>query len=81
MYTGKFIDLPEEEKQEHIKATFIYKDDQGWFSTEGEYAGADIKEVIRVLIDLEDTEINSIGDCMSGMCVTPPNLSDFVKKR
>ena len=81
MYSGKFIDLPEGGKKEHIKANFVYKENQGWFTPEGEYAGADMNEVIRVLIDLEDAEINSIGDCMSGMCVTPPKLSDFVKKK
>ena len=81
MYSGKFIDLPEEDKKDYIKAAFVFKEDQGWFSSKGEYAGADIEEVIKVLIDLEDAEINSIGDCMSGMCVTPPQLSDFVKKK
>ncbi len=81
MYTDKFVNLSDSKKKDYINDKFIYKAEQGWFTPEGEYAGADMKEVIEVLIDLEDAEINSIGDCMSGMCVSPPKLSDFVRKR
>ncbi|WP_319550181.1 hypothetical protein [Desulfogranum marinum] len=80
MYSGKFIDKTQEEQQAHVRQNFAYTDNQGWFSLDGEFAGATLEDVIKALIDLEDAEINSIGDCMSGFCVTPPKLSDFVRK-
>ena len=80
MYSGKFIDKTQEEKQTYVQQHFTYTENQGWFSLEGEFAGVTLEAVVQALIDLEDAEINSIGDCMSGFCVTPPKLSDFVRK-
>jgi hypothetical protein len=82
MYSGKFIDLSPDKKEEYVRENFIYNTSaDGWYSETGEFAGANIEDVIAALIDLEDAEINSIGDCMSGFCVTPPKLSDFVRKK
>ncbi len=80
MYKGKFVALSLSEQKEYIHANFIKKPGQGWFTLDGEYAGANQQDVIKALIDLEDEKINTMGDCMTGMCVTPPKLSDFVRK-
>lgn len=80
MYSGKFIDKTQEEQQAYVQQNFTYTDNQGWFSQDGEFAGMSLEDVVKALVDLEDAEINSIGDCMSGFCVTPPKLSDFVRK-
>jgi|GEM_PF-1172740 len=80
MYSGKFIDKSSEEQQRYVEEQFTRKQDQGWFSAAGEFVGATVEDVIEALIDLEDAEINSIGDCMSGFCVTPPKLADFVRR-
>lgn len=80
MYAGKFIDKSSEEQRQHVAEHFTWKEEQGWFSAEGEFVGATAEDVIAALIDLEDAEINSIGDCMTGFCVTPPKLAEFVRK-
>ena len=80
MYSGKFIDKTQDEKQAYVQQHFTYTENQGWFSQEGEFAGGTLEAVVLALVDLEDAEINSIGDCMSGFCVTPPKLSEFVRK-
>lgn len=80
MYDGKFIDKPQAEQHRYVQEQFVCKEGEGWFTAEGEYAGATVEDVVLALIDLEDAAINSIGDCMSGFCVTPPTLTDFVRK-
>ncbi|WP_028584890.1 hypothetical protein [Desulfogranum mediterraneum] len=80
MLSEKFVQQDPAAQEAYVRAHFSYRPDQGWFSREDEFCGTSVAEVIRALIDLEDAEINSIGDCMSGYCVTPPKLSDFVRK-
>ena len=41
--------------------------------------GAAVDDVIAALIDLEDAEINAVGDCMSGCCMMQPKFEDFVR--
>ncbi len=77
----KFVDLSLEEQIRHVAACFSYQEGKGWFSNEGEFAGMSLEKVIAALIDFEDAEINAIGDCMSGYCLTQPKLSDFVRKQ
>ena len=45
----------------------------------GVFAGKDEGDVIAALIDLEDAEINAVGDCMSGCCMVQPKFEDFVR--
>ncbi len=81
MDKGKFIDLPEDEQRSYVHEHFTFDAKQeGWLNNEGLFCGRHEDDVIAALIDLEDAEINSIGDCMSGYCVTPPKLADFVRK-
>lgn len=80
MYSGKFVDLTVEEQKAQVHARFEYNDDLGWTTAEGDFIGSTIEDVVQAMIDFEDAEINSIGDCMSGFCVTPPKLTDFVRK-
>ncbi|WP_028579929.1 hypothetical protein [Desulfogranum japonicum] len=80
MLDGKFISLSREAQEKHVQEHFKYKESSGWYTADNEFAGSTIGDVIAALIDLEDAEINSIGDCMSGFCVTPPKLRDFVRK-
>ncbi len=80
MYSGKFVDCSVEEQQAFVRNTFSFTDHKGWFSNEGIFVGLTIEDVIKALIDLEHAEINSIGDCMTGFCVTPPKIEDFVRK-
>ncbi len=76
----KFIDISWDEKIEYVTSRFSSQEGKGWFTGEDEFVGASIEDVIAALIDLEDAEINAIGDCMSGYCLTQPKLSDFVRK-
>jgi hypothetical protein len=80
MLTEKFMDLPHEQQMEQVKNRFQCKDDAGWFTPEGFFAGKTATDVIAALIELEDAEINAIGDCMSGCCMLTPKLADFVRK-
>ncbi len=81
MYKGKFVDFSPEERDAYIREKFVYDESNGWLSPEGEFVGESIEDVSLALIDSEDAEINSIGDCMTGFCVTPPKLTDFVRKK
>lgn len=80
MLTEKFVDLPHEQQMEQVKIRFQCKDDAGWFTPEGVFAGRTATDVITALIELEDAEINAIGDCMTGGCMLTPKLEDFVRK-
>ncbi len=80
MKKRKFVELSREEKIEHVENHFEFKDGGGWFSADGVFAGMSPQDVIAALIDFEDAEINSIGDCMAGYCLTQPKFSDFVRK-
>ena len=80
MHTGKFIDLTGEQQRQQVHNQFHFQEDEGWFTSDGIFAGRDEEEVIAALIDLEEAEINAIGDCMTGWCVVPPRLEDFVRK-
>jgi len=80
METIKFVDLPYQEQVEQVRQGFCHQAGEGWFSPEGVYAGKNAEEVIAALIELEDAEINAIGDCMTGSCMLTPRLEDFVKK-
>lgn len=81
MYDGKFVDLSREKQLAYVCDHFIYKKGEGWHNSNDEFCGQTKDDVIRAMIDLEDAEINSIGDCMSGYCVTPPQFMDFVQKK
>lgn len=81
MQTIKFVDLPRQEQVEQVRQSFCHQAGQGWFTPEGVYAGSTTEEVVMALIELEDAEINAIGDCMTGSCMLMPRLEDFVKKR
>lgn len=76
----KFVDLPKDRQLEQVRTRFHSQGDEGWFTPEGLFAGSTEEEVIAALIDLEDAEINTIGDCMTGSCMVPPRLEDFVRK-
>nr|WP_320009497.1 hypothetical protein [uncultured Desulfobulbus sp.] len=76
----KFIDQPFEEQSAEVHKRFEYRGDSGWYTAKGEFAGANEKDVIAALIDFEEAEINSIGDCMGGICVIQPKFEDFVRK-
>lgn len=76
----KFVDLSPQEQQRQVHARFRFRQGAGWFTAEGEFAGATEADVITALIDLEAAEIDAIGDCMSGCCMVQPKLADFVRK-
>jgi len=78
--TVKFVDLPRQEQLNQVCHRFCYQEGAGWFTPEGVYAGKNADEVIVALIELEDAEINAIGDCMTGSCMLTPKLEDFVRK-
>jgi len=80
MLSEKFVDLPNEQQLEHVRHRFLYREEAGWFTPEGVFAGRTDTEVIAALIDLEDAEISAIGDCMTGGCMLTPKLEDFVRK-
>ena len=80
MFSGKFIDLALKEQKQEVHSRFQYRPDSGWFTAEGMFVGSSEEEVIAALIDLEEAEINSVGDCMTGFCVVAPKLEDFVRK-
>ena len=81
MLEEKFIDLPGERQAEVVRSRFQYREGSGWFTPEGVFASASEAEVIADLIDLEEAEINAIGDCMGGCSMITPRLEDFVRKR
>ncbi|ADW18144.1 hypothetical protein Despr_1996 [Desulfobulbus propionicus DSM 2032] len=76
----KFIDLPREQQLAEVHSRFQYREGSGWYTGEGVFAGRDEADVIAALIDLEDAEINAVGDCMTGYCPLQPKLEDFVRK-
>lgn len=80
MHGDKFIDLAPEEQRAQVRHRFQFRKDAGWFTPEGIFAGRSEEDVIAALIDLEEAEINTIGDCMTGCCMVPPRLEDFVRK-
>ncbi len=80
MLTDTFANLSREQRTEQVRNRFQFKEGKGWFTPEGVFAGGTIEDVISALIDFEEAEINAIGDCMTGCCMKPPRLEDFVKK-
>jgi hypothetical protein len=80
MHADKFVDLTSEQQREEVNNRFRFQESSGWFTPEGVYAGRNTEDVIAALIDLEEAEINTIGDCMTGCCMVPPRLEDFVRK-
>lgn len=80
MFMEKFIDLPLIQQEEQVLNRFQFREGAGWFTPEGVFAGRSTEDVIAALIDLEEAEINTIGDCMTGCCMVPPQLEDFVRK-
>lgn len=80
MHGDKFVDLTTEQQRESVKVRFQYREGLGWFTGEGIFAGANEADVICALIDLEEAEINAIGDCMAGCSMVSPRLEDFVRK-
>ena len=80
MHTDKFIDLPQAQQKEQVRNRFQFREKAGWFTPQGLFVGSTMEDVIAALIDLEEAEINTIGDCMTGCCVVPPRLEDFVRK-
>ena len=76
----KFIELPHDRQVAAVRERFQFRDQQGWFTEEGIFAGANEEDVIAALIDLEEAEINAVGDCMSGFCMVQPKFEDFVRK-
>jgi hypothetical protein len=79
MRNEKFVDLDRKEQMEEIQARFHYREGAGWYTPEGVFAGKNEADVIAALIDLEEAEINAIGDCMGGCCMLSPRLEDFVR--
>ena len=80
MHDQKFVDLSREMQLEEVTTRFQYRKGTGWFTPEGIFAGKNETDVIEALIDLEEAEINAIGDCMGGCCMVSPQLGDFVRK-
>ena len=80
MHADTFINLPQEQQKEEVESRFQFREGAGWFTPEGVFAGGTFEDVIAALIDLEEAEINAIGDCMTGCCMVPPQLEDFVRK-
>ncbi len=80
MKNRKYVDLSQDEQAAYVASNFTLRDGHGWYSTEGEFAGASMEDVIGALVDFEDAEINAIGDCMTGYCLTQPRFLDFVRK-
>ncbi len=76
----KFIELPRQEQITEVEKRFQFREGEGWYTKEGTFAGAKAEDVIAALIDLEEAEINAVGDCMSGFCVVQPKFEDFVRK-
>ena len=79
MAATKFIDLPREEQLAEVRGRFQFRQGSGWYTTDGLFAGQDEGDVIAALIDLEDAEINAVGDCMTGCCLMQPKFEDFVR--
>jgi hypothetical protein len=80
MHADKFIDLPQTQQKEQVDLRFQFREGVGWFTAENVFVGRSVEDVIAALIDLEEAEINTIGDCMTGCCMVPPRLEDFVRK-
>lgn len=76
----KFIDMPREEQIAEVRNRFQFREGSGWYTRDGAFAGAHEDDVIAALIDLEEAEINAIGDCMTGFSVIPPKFDNFVRK-
>jgi len=76
----KFIELPRQQQIAEVKKNFQFREGDGWYTKDGTFAGANEGDVIAALIDLEEAEINAVGDCMSGFCMVQPKFEDFVRK-
>ena len=79
MAEKKFIDLSREQQLAEVHSRFQFRQGSGWYTAGGVFAGKDESDVIAALIDLEDAEINAVGDCMSGCCMVQPKFEDFVR--
>ena len=80
MANTKFIDLSREQQTAEVHRRFQFRQGSGWHTIEGVFAGKDEADVIAALIDLEEAEINAVGDCMTGFCTIQPKLEEFVRK-
>ena len=80
MAEKKFIDLAREQQLAEVHSRFQFREGLGWHTVDGVFAGKDEADVIAALIDLEEAEINAVGDCMTGFCTIQPKLEDFVRK-
>lgn len=81
MQADKFVDLTRERQMAQIHSRFQFREGAGWFTQDGAFAGERAEDVIAALIDWEEAEINTIGDCMTGCCMVPPRFEDFVRKK
>ncbi len=75
-----FSSLPREQQLTRVREEFLYKKESGWFNKEDVLIGRTEDEVIAALLDLEDAEIASIGDCMGGSPMIAPKLENFARK-
>lgn len=80
MANTKFIDLPKEQQLAEVRSRFQFREGSGWRTDDGVFVGKDETDVVAALIDLEEAEINAVGDCMTGFCTIQPKLEDFVRK-
>lgn len=76
----KFMELPREQQIAEVQKRFQFHEGDGWYTKEGTFAGVSEEDVIAALIDLEEAEINAVGDCMTGFCMVQPKFEDFVRK-
>ncbi|MGD9947976.1 MAG: hypothetical protein AB7U29_05790 [Desulfobulbus sp.] len=76
----KFIELPWEQQIAEVQKRFQFREGDGWYTMEGDFAGINEKDVIAALIDFEEAEINAVGDCMTGFGMVQPSFADFVRK-
>ncbi|MGI6656422.1 MAG: hypothetical protein ACOX5Z_06300 [Desulfobulbus sp.] len=75
-----FSTLSAAEQRHEVRRRFHLQEGVGWHSGEGVFVGTTEEDVIAALIDLEEAEINAIGDCMGGCPMIQPKLEDFVRK-
>jgi hypothetical protein len=80
MTEDRLVDLTAEQRNRLVRERFSFREGAGWFTPEGVFAGRNEAAVFTALLDLEEAEINAIGDCMTGACMVMPRLEDFVRK-
>ncbi len=80
MTDRKFCDLSDQEQRDEVHKRFVFRENAGWFTPEGIFAGLTEEDVTAALLDLEEAEINAIGDCMGGCSMIEPRLENFVRQ-